>query len=92
MIPAFVAQRIEHLTTDQKVRGSNPFERTTPQVRWAIEAHLALLFAVQQQIQMVEPVRAHVPVTGRFVMQAAFGHGSNVCGYAAASFLVRATR
>ena len=25
--PALVAQRIEHLTTDQKVRGSNPFER-----------------------------------------------------------------
>ncbi len=25
---ALVAQRIEHLTTDQKVRGSNPFERT----------------------------------------------------------------
>ena len=24
---ALVAQRIEHLTTDQKVRGSNPFER-----------------------------------------------------------------
>ena len=28
-IPALVAQRIEHLTTDQKVRGSNPFKRTT---------------------------------------------------------------
>ena len=27
--PALVAQRIEHLTTDQKVRGSNPFKRTT---------------------------------------------------------------
>ena len=25
---ALVAQRIEHLTTDQKVRGSNPFKRT----------------------------------------------------------------
>ncbi len=25
---ALVAQRIEHLTTDQKVGGSNPFERT----------------------------------------------------------------
>ena len=25
--PAPVAQRIEHLTTDQKVRGSNPFGR-----------------------------------------------------------------
>jgi hypothetical protein len=25
--PALVAQRIEHLTTDQKVGGSNPFER-----------------------------------------------------------------
>jgi hypothetical protein len=25
---ALVAQRIEHLTTDQKVRGSNPFGRT----------------------------------------------------------------
>jgi hypothetical protein len=25
---ALVAQRIEHLTTDQKVRGSSPFERT----------------------------------------------------------------
>src|ERR1700761_9046911 len=27
--PAPVAQRIEHLTTDQKVRGSNPFGRAT---------------------------------------------------------------
>ena len=27
--PALVAQRIEHLTTDQKVRGSNPFKRTS---------------------------------------------------------------
>ena len=26
-----VAQRIEHLTTDQKVRGSNPFGRTQGQ-------------------------------------------------------------
>ena len=25
---ALVAQRIEHLTTDQKARGSNPFGRT----------------------------------------------------------------
>ena len=25
--PALVAQRIEHLTTDQKVGGSSPFER-----------------------------------------------------------------
>jgi len=37
-MPAPVAQRIEHLTTDQKVGGSNPFGRallveTTPQVR-----------------------------------------------------------
>ncbi len=28
--PALVAQRIEHLTTDQKVGGSNPSERATP--------------------------------------------------------------
>src|SRR3954453_20768190 len=28
-VPAPVAQRIEHLTTDQKVRGSNPFRRAT---------------------------------------------------------------
>jgi hypothetical protein len=28
-IPAFVAQRIEHLTTDQKVGGSSPSKRTT---------------------------------------------------------------
>ena len=27
-VPAPVAQRIEHLTTDQKVGGSNPFGRT----------------------------------------------------------------
>ncbi len=27
--PAFVAQRIEHLTTDQKVGGSSPSKRTT---------------------------------------------------------------
>src|SRR5215471_12535995 len=32
--PALVAQRIEHLTTDQKVGGSSPSERATyPQVR-----------------------------------------------------------
>ena len=29
-----VAQRIEHLTTDQKVRGSNPFGRTIYQRKW----------------------------------------------------------
>src|SRR5688500_7986842 len=29
--PALVAQRIEHLTTDQKVVGSNPAERASPQ-------------------------------------------------------------
>jgi hypothetical protein len=28
--PAFVAQRIEHLTTDQKVGGSSPSKRTSP--------------------------------------------------------------
>ena len=27
--PAFVAQRIEHLTTDQKVGGSSPSKRTS---------------------------------------------------------------
>ena len=31
--PALVAQRIEHLTTDQKVRGSNPFKRTKQESR-----------------------------------------------------------
>ena len=30
-IPAFVAQRIEHLTTDQKVGGSSPSKRTKPE-------------------------------------------------------------
>src|SRR5690606_10608267 len=29
LTPALVAQRIEHLTTDQKVGGSNPSERAT---------------------------------------------------------------
>ena len=29
--PAFVAQRIEHLTTDQKVGGSSPSKRTIAQ-------------------------------------------------------------
>ena len=29
--PAFVAQRIEHLTTDQKVGGSSPSKRTKPE-------------------------------------------------------------
>jgi hypothetical protein len=29
--PAFVAQRIEHLTTDQKVGGSSPSKRTFSQ-------------------------------------------------------------
>ncbi|MEY4410401.1 MAG: hypothetical protein RLZ99_874, partial [Actinomycetota bacterium] len=28
---AFVAQRIEHLTTDQKVGGSSPSKRTKPE-------------------------------------------------------------
>ena len=30
--PAFVAQRIEHLTTDQKVGGSSPSKRT--KINW----------------------------------------------------------
>jgi hypothetical protein len=30
--PAFVAQRIEHLTTDQKVGGSSPSKRTSSQI------------------------------------------------------------
>ena len=33
MVQACVAQRIEHLTTDQKVRGSNPFARTRQKSR-----------------------------------------------------------
>ena len=37
--PALVAQRIEHLTTDQKVGGSSPSERATaPQVRVHFQA------------------------------------------------------
>ena len=35
--PALVAQRIEHLTTDQKVGGSNPSERATPNRRGLTE-------------------------------------------------------
>jgi hypothetical protein len=35
--PAFVAQRIEHLTTDQKVGGSSPSKRTN------VKIHLVLL-------------------------------------------------
>jgi hypothetical protein len=31
--PAFVAQRIEHLTTDQKVGGSSPSKRTAKDVK-----------------------------------------------------------
>src|SRR5215469_9033653 len=38
--PALVAQRIEHLTTDQKVGGSSPSERATyPQVRSHLLSH-----------------------------------------------------
>ena len=33
LLVAFVAQRIEHLTTDQKVGGSNPFERAEVKAR-----------------------------------------------------------
>ncbi len=40
--PALVAQRIEHLTTDQKVGGSNPSERAaSPQVRGTFRKALA---------------------------------------------------
>ena len=35
--PALVAQRIEHLTTDQKVGGSNPFKRTRQNPRSATQ-------------------------------------------------------
>jgi len=35
-IPAFVAQRIEHLTTDQKVGGSSPSKRT---VCWTVNPY-----------------------------------------------------
>ena len=36
--PAFVAQRIEHLTTDQKVGGSSPSKRT-PLARTFVLSH-----------------------------------------------------
>ena len=42
-MPALVAQRIEHLTTDQKVRGSNPFKRTKQNP--TSEQHLSLIVA-----------------------------------------------
>jgi hypothetical protein len=37
-----VAQRIEHLTTDQKVRGSNPFGRASPLVSETLAPNLKI--------------------------------------------------
>lgn len=38
-----VAQRIEHLTTDQKVRGSNPFGRTDDKAGLVLKTLIRLL-------------------------------------------------
>jgi hypothetical protein len=67
-----VAQRIEHLTTDQKVRGSNPFGRallveTTPQVRAPDRPH--------------GPGLLHCPGTGRTHNRPRAGHTSGVVGH-----------
>ena len=40
--PAFVAQRIEHLTTDQKVGGSSPSKRTGIRFGYQIEGNFFL--------------------------------------------------
>ena len=46
---AFVAQRIEHLTTDQKVGGSSPSKRTCRSI--------PLIYSLK--IQIISPERRH---------------------------------
>ena len=41
--PALVAQRIEHLTTDQKVGGSSPSERAKPEKNFTTSRVLPFL-------------------------------------------------
>ncbi len=41
--PAFVAQRIEHLTTDQKVGGSSPSKRTSNRI-WLEDSFSSIEF------------------------------------------------
>ena len=53
--PAFVAQRIEHLTTDQKVGGSSPSKRTTT-TKWAeirLQNHKFCLFKFETELTSI---------------------------------------
>ena len=58
--PAFVAQRIEHLTTDQKVGGSSPSKRTKRPDYFRsfllIRAVLCFHLFVPASIEQVSPV------------------------------------
>ncbi|MDT5027173.1 MAG: hypothetical protein QOE61_3599 [Micromonosporaceae bacterium] len=61
--PAPVAQRIEHLTTDQKVRGSNPFGRTRvslperPRGDWAVSIFWVRTGSVELSASLVDLCR-----------------------------------
>ena len=61
--PAFVAQRIEHLTTDQKVGGSSPSKRTNLNIQLSvIDNCLAFIssdipsFKVVCSLECIQPV------------------------------------
>ncbi len=53
---ALVAQRIEHLTTDQKVRGSNPFERAEVSQRLYGNYHYAYCYQLYQLAKQLAKV------------------------------------
>jgi len=55
-VPALVAQRIEHLTTDQKVRGSNPFERAEVSQRLYGNYHFAYCYLLNQLAKQLAKV------------------------------------
>ena len=59
--PAFVAQRIEHLTTDQKVGGSSPSKRTIDEFLLMrtgfLTNRIAFKFCFVSQAKAVQPAR-----------------------------------
>ena len=54
--PAFVAQRIEHLTTDQKVGGSSPSKRTETQEAFTTSWASSFLLVAVGEFFGVRPI------------------------------------
>src|SRR5262245_45102688 len=80
--PAPVAQRIEHLTTDQKVRGSSPFGRASQFQSLSFAAHAMSMHT------------APVGLTGAAVISGDLAHGLLTAGagpLSAASYVAPAS-